>query len=97
MFTNRKVLLDHLWQKQMQTLNDHDLKFRYDFRYGGPEFYEFGPKLIAVPIFDKSDERLELLCVGPDQTPEQVELAVKEMINMIKRKRLGPSARRIKL
>lgn len=91
-------VLNYLWNKHTQKLMDNDLVWKFLMDRGHIEFYQFGPSLAAVPLYDmKTNDRLELLTVGPLMPVTYIDIAVDEMVKMIKRKRLGPVTRRIKL
>jgi hypothetical protein len=90
-------VLNYLWNKHSQKLVDNDLTWKFLPDRGHVEFYQFGPTLAAVPIYDtNTNERLELVIVGALMPVSRVDLAVNEMVNMIRRKRIGPVPRRIK-
>lgn len=110
-FTNIVDVLNYLWNNHEQTLMDDNLTFKWLRDRGHIEFYQFGSDLAACPIYDNEKyeyddvltravipiNRRELLIAGPGMDTEVIDLAVKEMIKMIKRKKLGPGVtRRIK-
>ena len=95
MFENTLELLKYLKCTHSQLLTDNGLRFK-DTGMGHIEFYQFGPDLIAVVIY-RENERMELLIVGIGFNESMVNTAVREMVNMIKRKSLGVVARRIKV
>lgn len=93
-------VLNYLWNKHSQKLVDNEVTWKFMKDRGHIEFYMFGPILAAVPVYtyikDTIGDRLELLTISHLMSKETIDLAVTEMINMIKRKRIGPVTRRIK-
>ena len=100
-FKDNLAILHFLWVKMSQLLADSDCTFKFDQGTGHIEFYQFGPSNIAVVIYNlRTMTRLELLTIENSMSEAEVENAVKEMVLMIRRKRLkimGPVTRRIKL
>lgn len=89
--------LNYVYNTFSQVLMDNNLKFKFITGYGHAEFYAFGPDKMALPLYDATTgERLELLTISRMMSMSRMKFAVTEMINMIRRKRLGPVGRRIK-
>lgn len=97
-------LLKYVENKFAQEMVDNEVTFGRPPTSSHVEFYVYGPTHIAVCIYRSVmvgeiatvGERLELLVLKKGSDSDTVDRAVKEMLNMIRKKKEAPIERRLK-